>query len=291
MVKALSDGEIEAPRRSLRGSVVDVPLDDPWMGLYDVGWTLETPIFIAGFFATVWGLWRAFPLSASRVFAAHHNPGLGVLRAAMLFALGWFWFVLQTGAASDIVGFYTLLYVFMAMSILLWLGMRVPVLGMYVPADVVERGNLAAGLAMAGFALGTAFAFGGALTGEGPGWWVVVVFFALAYLELRSTMSLVGRLGQIDDEVRLERDASAGVLLGAVAIAAGLISGRAAAGDFTGWERDIPDYLARVAPLAVVPAVGALAAAYSRFSPRKAPIRYATSVALVAAGFLYYFLT
>lgn len=69
-----------------------------------------------------------------------------------------------------------------------------PILDLYHPADVVERGNLAAGLVYAGFVLGTTFAFGGALTGEGPGWWVVVVSFLLAYFELRAIMALVSRL-------------------------------------------------------------------------------------------------
>lgn len=252
---------------------------------------MEVPLAWVAGIASLLALWRVWPFSTSGMFVRRPNPGVGVVRASILFALAWFWFVLQTGAASDIVGFYTWMYVFLALAILLWAGLRMPFLGMYHAADVVERGNLAAGLACAGYAIGTAFAFGGALTGEGPGWWVVIVFFVLAYLELRANMALVGRLGQLDEEVRLERDTSAGVLLGAVAVATGLVAGRAAAGDFTGWENDMPDYLRRVAPIALVPLAGGLAAAYSRFSERKETIRFWSSGALVAAGFLYYFLT
>ncbi|GEM_PF-2654213 len=252
---------------------------------------MEVPLFVLSALVTLWGLWRVFPFSTNAFFLRNHNPGVGVVRASVLFALLWFWFVLQTGAASDIVGFYTWMYVFLALAILLVAGLRVPMLGMFYPADVVERGNLAAGIAMGGFALGTAFAFGGALTGEGPGWWVVVAFFFLAYWELRGSMALVGRLGQLKDDVRLERDVSAAILLAGVAISAGLVAGRAAAGDFTGWERDLPDYLRRVAPIVAIAPVAALAGAYSRFHPRKDAIRLAAAALLVAGGLLYYFLT
>lgn len=269
---------------------VDTSLD-PYAGMYELGWMLETPIFIVCFILVLLGLWRSAPLSLHRMFAHQPNPGIGVARASMLFAAFWFWFVLQTGAASDIVGFYTLMYALMALAVLLYAGFRFPIVGVYYPADVLERGNLAAGLTLAGFALGTAFAFGGALTGEGPGWWVVVVFFFLAYWELRGNMTLVARLGSLDEEMRLERDVSAGALLGAIGLASGLVSGRAAAGDFHGWGADLPDYARRLWPLLVIALVGALAGAWSRFSERKAQVRLATGGALVLGGFLYYFLT
>jgi hypothetical protein len=269
----------------------EIPTTERYYEAYELGWSLEIPLLVAATVLTIVGFWRVFPLSTHALFARWPNPGLGVVRASILFAPVWFWFVLQTGAASDIVGFYTLLYVMLAMATLLIAGLAYPAGGVFLPADVVERGNLAAGLTLAGFALGTAFAFGGALTGEGPGWWVVLVFFFLAYWELRGTMALVARLGSLRDEVRIERDASAGILLGGVAVAAGLVSGRAAAGDFTGWENDIPDYLRRLAPLGVVPLVAALVAAYTRHSGRKASLRAATAGLLVLGGFLYYFLT
>lgn len=271
--------------------LAQVDPSEPYAGLYEIGWTLEFPVLLVSALLTFRGLYRAAPLGLHRLFAHQPNPGIGVARASMLFAGFWFWFVLQTGAASDIVGYYTLLYVLLAFAVLLYAGFRFPVAGVYYPADVLERGNLAAALTLSGFALGTAFAFGGALTGEGPGWWVVVVFFFLAYWELRGNVALVARIGNLDEEMRLDRDASAGALLGAVALASGLVSGRAAAGDFTGWERDLPDYARRLWPLLVVALAGALAGAWSRFSPKKAHVRVGASAALVLGGFLYYFLT
>lgn len=264
---------------------------DPWYGLYSTGWAMEPFVFFGSLIMALVGLFLVFPFRLHRLFATQPNPGIGLARATMVFAAFWFWFVLQTGAASDIVGFYTGLYAFLALAVLVWGGFRSPILRVYHMSDVLERGNLAAALAISGFALGTAFAFGGALTGEGPGWWVVVVFFAGAYLELRGNMALVARLGGVDEEMRLDRDASAGLLLGAVAVASGLISGRAAAGDFTGWERDIPDYLRRLWPLIPIAIVGVGLGAFTRHHPQKMRLRALGSAVLVLGGFLYYFLT
>lgn len=265
--------------------------DDAWSGLYAMGWGLEPVVFWSSLLFALIGLYRVFPFRLHRLFAMQPNPGLGLTRATILFSAFWFWFVLQTGAASDIVGYYTLLYALLALAVLLWAGFRFPILGVYHPADVLERGNLAAALTLSGSALGTAFAFGGALTGEGPGWWVVAVFFLGAYFELRGNMALVGKLGGVDDEMRLERDVSAGLLLGAVAVASGLVSGRAAAGDFTGWERDLPDYVGRLWPLIVIALVGVGAGAYTRHHEHKMRLRILASALLVLGGLLYYFLT
>lgn len=265
---------------------------DPFYGLYSLGWGLEVPLFVASAVLVARGLWRFFPLGAHRLFGRFPNPGLGIVRAAVLFAGAWFFFVLATDAASDIVGFYTWMYTFLAFAVLLYGSFAWPILDLYAPADVVERGNLAAGLALGGFALGTAFAFGGALTGEGPGWWIVIVFFAGAYWELRGNMALVSRIaGSLATDVRTERDASAGLLLGAVAVASGLVSGRAAAGDFTGWERDIPDYVKRLWGLLPIAFLGAAVGGLTRAREDRLAIRGAAAAAMIAFGFAVYFLT
>lgn len=273
-------------------ALLQVAEDDPFFGLYELGWALEVPIAVVGTAASLFLLRRAFPFSTHRLFAAAPNPGLGLVRVSILFALAWFGVVLATGAASDIVGFYEWMYWALALVVLLGFAFLFPLLGMLHVADVIERGNLAAGLVFSGFVLGTAFAFGGALTGEGPGWWVVMAFFLLAYVELRANMGLVSRLaGHLKEEARLERDASAGLLLGAVATASGLVSGRAAAGDFHGWEHDLPDYLRRLWPLIPIAVVGAFAGTSGRWSQRKLRIRAAASAAMVLGGLAYYFLT
>ncbi|MFA5943849.1 MAG: hypothetical protein WC876_05210 [Candidatus Thermoplasmatota archaeon] len=285
----------------------------------DFVWGLETPLaFVAAALAAV-GLWKFFPLNRNRAFAIEANPGLGLLRSAILLAGLWFWFILATAADSGIVGFYTGLYVAFAYAVLLWGGLWRPILGVWVTSDVVERGNLAAALVLIGFVVGTAFAFGGALSGEdvscqGPraasetcmairefspgetwgtgGWHVVLVFFLLAYFELRMNLTMVDRIGGgLSAQARVERDWSAGLLLAAVAVSSGLVSGRAAAGDFTGWGDALGDYWRRLWPLLAIPFLACLVGFLTTDRPQRFLVRGATSAVLVVAGLGYYFLT
>jgi len=271
---------------------------------------------------TVLGFVRFFPLGRNRALAFAPNPGLGVVRLSLLFSAAWFLIVFLHGADANVEGGYILLYVALACACLFWGSYARPILSIYGPADVLERGNLAAALVLAGFTLGTALAFGGALTGDDAscagerlasakcqaiaaatpefpagsvgegGWHVVLVFFLLAYVELRASIALVDRLGGgLADQARLDRDLSAGVLLGAVAVAAGSVAGRAAAGDFLGWSEAWSDYWARLWPLALVPLAGAVVGWLTTGRPYRVSMRSAASLALVAAGAAWYVLT
>lgn len=261
-------------------------------GLYAFSDSTETFVFIASAVLAVVSFTRYFPLRTNRLFAFFPNPGLGLVRMALVFAGLWFWWVLTHGAAHDIVGYYTLFYVAMAGACLMLGTFWRPILGLYLRGDVVERGNLAAALVLCGFVLGTAFAFGGALTGEGPGWIVVMVFFVLAYAEMRGGLTFADRLGGgLGRQARLDRDASAGILLGAIAAASGLVAGRAAAGDFIDWGSAFADYRVRLVWLPIVPLVGTLAGFLTTERPDKMVWRLAVSVLLVGFGAFLYFWT
>jgi hypothetical protein len=289
------------------------------LGGYEFVWGMEHPLaWIAGALAFI-GFWKFFPLGKNRAFAIEANPGLGLLRAAVLLSALWFWFILATAADSGIAGFYTGLYVALAYACLLWGGLWRPILGVWLPSDVVERGNLAAALVLVGFVLGTMFAFGGALSGDDTscagaraasefcltvrsfspgetwgrgGWHVVLVFFLLAYFELRTSVTMVDRIGGgLSEQARVGRDWSAGLLLGAVAVSSGLVSGRAAAGDFTGWGDALRDYLHRLWPLLAIPFVACLVGFLTTDRPGRHAARGITSAALVAGAAAWYALT
>ncbi|MCA1818688.1 MAG: hypothetical protein LC620_01325, partial [Halobacteriales archaeon] len=214
----------------------------------------------------------------------------------------------------------TFLYAALAFACLLWGSYWRPILGVWDTADIVERGNLAAALVLVGFTFGTAFAFGGALTGSdvscagarlqtplcqeigvaaGPafpagsvgtgGWHVVLGFFLLAYLELRVNVTAVDRIGGgLSRQARVERDVSAGLLLGAVAVASGLVAGRAAAGDYSGWDDALHDYWRRLWPLVVIPLVACAVGFITTDRPSKGTIRGATSALLVVGAAAWY---
>lgn len=287
-------------------------------GMYLV-WGLETPLIFVSLVLVAVGVWRFLPVARNRLLIARPNPGLGLTRATIVLAAVWFTIVLTAFSDENIVGKYVVLYAGFAYACLLWGGLWRPVLGVWGNADVVERGNLAAALVLSGFLLGTMFAFGGALTGEDTscrgdngdrpvcqeiqsldpsatygtgGWHVVLVFFLLAYFELRANMALVSRLGGgLAEQARLDRDPSAGVLLGAVAVASGLVSGRAAAGDFDGWGPAFADYADRIWPILAVPAVGALVGFLTTDRPRPLLWRGLTAIALVAGAGAWYVLS
>lgn len=287
--------------------------------LYEMLLTMERPVFFVSAGLAVLLAVAYFPLVRNRMWGVEANPGLGLVRLSCLLAMAWFVWVLGHGADAGIFGFYTWLYVALAAACLLLMGIWRPMLGLWYIGDVVERGNLAAAITLAGFLLGTAFAFGGALTGQDlscapprdaldvctelrtwdpgtsygyGGWYVVLVFFLLAYIELRASMALVHRLsGDLDTQVRLDRDPSAGILLAGVAVASGLVAGRAAAGDFLGWGDGLRDYFARLWPLALIPAVATLAGRISMYSAAPMRPRALTAALLVAGGGAYYVLT
>jgi hypothetical protein len=286
-------------------------------------WVLEVPVGLLAALLCIVGLVKFLPLGRSRAFTLAPNPGLGLIRASIVAAAAWFWWVLTHTADSQVQGAYVALYAALGLACLLWGGLWRPILGVWTPADVVERGNLAAALVLAGFLLGTAAAFGGALSGDdascagprlatplchevadavGPsfppgsvgtgGWHVVLAFFLLAYAELRANVALVDRIGGgLSRQARVDRDVSAGLLLGAVALASGLVAGRAAAGDYLGWGDAMGDYWRRLWPMALVPVVGTAVGFLTTGRPDRALARGATSALLVAGGVAWYAFT
>lgn len=262
---------------------------DQWA---EIAGTLEIPLFVTAALVAGWAFYRYFPLDFHKLWAYAPNPGLGLVRAALLLSAPWFAYVLTNDAASDIQGYYVAGYVAFAYASVLGGTFWAPVLGLYYPGDVLERSNLAAGIVLSGFAFGTMFAFGGALTGEGPGWHVVLVFFLLAYFELRANAGLVSRIsGDLAHAVRIERDTSAAILLAGVCVSSGLISGRAAAGDFLDWVPAFKDYGARLWPIVFVPFLAALVGFLTDGRRYKAAYRILTAALLVLFGVYWYFFT
>jgi hypothetical protein len=127
--------------------------------------------------------------------------------------------------------------------------------GMSVRDDVVERTNPAALPALGGALLGAMLCFAAGNVGSGPGWWVVVFSAGLATLGLAGTWLLVESIAHPGESVTIDRDLAAGIRLGGLLLASGLILGRAVAGDWYSMEATVRDF-AHFA-WAVVPLAGA----------------------------------
>jgi len=160
--------------------------------------------------------------------------------AGLLFNL----IMLKLIAASDVRddGAYLFMYSVMGAA---WTGvlMRLclPVLGLSVRDDVIERGNSAAAVMIWCVGTGLSLAFLGANAGEGPGWSVVVgsaLLSTLLFFLAWAGMQIVGRT---EEEVTVNRSMATAVRAGGLLIAVGLVLGRSVAGDWVSSDDLVQD--------------------------------------------------
>lgn len=157
--------------------------------------------------------------------------------------------------ADDEVRFapqYLLLYSAMGFA---WTGVFVHVMasmGLCARDDVAERNNSAAVPALIGAILGSTGAFAGGNIGEGPGWWVVVFSSGLATITLLAMWVIFDRTCHVIEHVTVDRDPATGWRAGAMLLATGAITGRAAAGDWESPLGTIIDFVVLGWPAALV---------------------------------------
>lgn len=171
--------------------------------------------------------------------------------AALLFA------TLRTLAAHDVRDDGTYLFFYMALGAA-WVAVATRVqrwLGVSAREDVAERGNAAAACAVVGGILGATCCFAGSNIGDGPGWWCVVWTAALATAAWFALWRIVDRRATVTEAIVVERDLPSGVRFGAWLVAAGLVLGRAAAGDWTGPGAAAVDFVRVGWPAAVLAAL------------------------------------
>jgi uncharacterized membrane protein YjfL (UPF0719 family) len=216
----------------------------------------EGVVFVVSGFLALAGWWRWYaPLVSVKRLGAGRD-GRMVLAVAPVLSLGALFAVLRTAASFDVQDspLYLSFYLVMGAGWVALAGQLLPALGLNPRDDVVERGNGAAALAAAGAVLGLTFCFAGGNIGDGPGWWVVVFAAALATAGLGVVWYAFERLARSADLVTIDRDRAAGLRLGALLAASGLMLGRAVAGDWVSAAATVSDFV-RVAwpvlPLAV----------------------------------------
>lgn len=149
--------------------------------------------------------------------------------AALLGVLRWF-------SSHDVRSstLYTGFYLILGAA---WVGLAaswfLPLFGLSARDDVIERANPGAAHAIGGALLGVSLCYAGGNIGDGPGWWVVVFAAGLATAAFFLFWALLDRFTGLADTVTIERDPAAGIRLAGIFTGAGLILGRAVAGD---WE-------------------------------------------------------
>lgn len=169
-------------------------------------------------------------VSGLRPTATTRGVVLGGWAVAMLLVHA----TLTTIAAWDVreSAIYTGFYDVMGLA---WIACSIGVLhrlGLSLRDDVIERRNPAALAAITGATIGLALTYAGGNVGDGPGWWCVVFASGLATLSLFVLWILMHVAANTAETITIERDLPAGLRVGALLAACGLVLGRAAAGDW-----------------------------------------------------------
>lgn len=155
------------------------------------------------------------------------------------------WMMLSGFAASDVRGntFYMFEYLALGFAWLAAAEWFFKFMGVSTVYDFLDRRNNAAFSAITGALLGVTFCYIGSNIGEGPGFYVVIFCAALATLSFLVLWWLLVLITQVDYTVTVDRDPAAGLRLGGFLVAAGLILGRAAAGNWVSYQAASTDML------------------------------------------------
>jgi hypothetical protein len=191
-----------------------------------------------------WGLWYA-ALTSVAVPRGSARARVLLLVTPVIATVG-LSAALRAWAAVDVrdSGEYLFFYVALGLA---WVGLGralFGILGVSWKHDALECGNPAAAIATAGGVLGLMACYAGANVGDGPGWWCVVVAGGIATIAWFAAWLALDRLGSTGESVSLERDPAAGWRLGGFLVAAGVICGRGAAGDWHSAEQTVREFSA-----------------------------------------------
>jgi uncharacterized membrane protein YjfL (UPF0719 family) len=200
-----------------------------------------------------WGLWLRDVFS-SAILTRKANHGRIVLLSVIL-GLAGLYLILRKWSASDVrnsfayVAFYEVMgaaWLAVVARILAWMGIG-------LRDDVVERRNFSAALALSGAILGVSICFAGGNIGDGPGWWVVLYCAGLATSGLLLIWLATEFGARVSEAVTVDRDGAAGLRLGALLLASGLILGRSVAGDWQSADSTLRDFVFLAYPVFLLP--------------------------------------
>jgi hypothetical protein len=144
------------------------------------------------------------------------------------------WVVLSRWSAEDVRTDAAYIWFYMVIG-LAWLGifrLHLPLFGLNARDDVLERDNNVTGWVVVAALLAGACCFAGGNVGNGPGWWVVLFAGLLSTGSLLVLWVAVHLGSGLVEKVSVERDPAAGLRASGLLIGAGLILGRAVAGNW-----------------------------------------------------------
>ncbi|MEM6505907.1 MAG: hypothetical protein AAF711_10625 [Planctomycetota bacterium] len=171
-------------------------------------------------------------------------PGLGWYYLAPVLCFGLVTAGLQLFAASDVRNtFYVVWYVIMWLA---WVGITVifllPLVGLRLYDDVLERRNPAVMIASLGAMLGLTLAYLGGNFGEGPSWGVVALCTLISFGGFFGLWLLVAMASPVLQRLTIERDLGTAIRVFGLLTGFGVVLGRAVAGDWVSVEGTFEDF-------------------------------------------------
>jgi len=191
-------------------------------------------IVSVGITVVAWLYWTVLLVTSRRL---GHRPARA--RALLVFTppvcLFGLFILLRTAASFDVRNDAGYLFFYLIFGAA-WLALGracFRFLGISWRDDVLELDNPAAAWPVAGGLAGLMACYAGSNIGDGPGWWCVGFAGGLATLVWFASWGILQRAGDLAEAITVERDENAGLRLGGFLLAAGLLCGRGAAGDWT----------------------------------------------------------
>ena len=164
---------------------------------------------------------------------------LSIATSVVLVALGlWRWGAVEVRGHFEPVFFLTFLgFIWLMLSLHL-----VPWLGLSVADDAIERQNRAALVALCGATFAVAIIYVSGNFGEGPSYWNNIFSAGLGTLGLLVLWSVLEFGSHVSISIAEERDLASGIRLCGFLLAAGLILGRAVAGNWHSESATVRDF-------------------------------------------------
>jgi len=175
------------------------------------------------------------------------NPAMGIVVAGYLFGVIWTTTVLLGNLSYELVVDILGVLLYGCIGIVLLTGVALGTcrvcLGMGVQEQLVAR-NVAAAIVVAGVYIATSLTYSGGLSGEGGGFWSMLLFFLLGQLALLGITYAFRRLTSYNDVQEIAAgNVAAALALTGLLIAVGLIVGRAVSGEYLGFLPSLGSFL------------------------------------------------
>jgi uncharacterized membrane protein YjfL (UPF0719 family) len=197
-------------------------------------------VVVAALFLLVlarWVLQWIFGYSLRVMLTDHDNPAIGLAVAGYLFGVIWTISVLLGAPGRGLWWDILDVLLYGALGIVLLTAVALVscrlFLGLHVHEQLEAR-NIAAAVVVAGVYVATSLTYSGALSGEGGGFLILLLFFILGQLALLGMTYVFRWLTSYDDVQEIASgNMAAGLSLAGLLVAMGVVVGHAASGDFT----------------------------------------------------------